>query len=391
MTLCGRLQILAGALLAAVASGALARPSAPPAPPAIRLIGINTIPQDASLDGTTIGGLSGIDYDPHTGDWYAISDDKSEHGVARFYRMRIDYDHDRPPVVTMLGATPLRNEQGETFPAPGTGREASDAESIRVVPGRDQLIWSSEGDARDGFGPAVRRMVGDGAPQGRLPLPGSLDFDPSGQQGPRPNLSIEGLSFTDRGRRLWLSLEAPLHQDGDLSRATTGAMVRFTQLAYPSGKLIRQLAYPVEPIGPYPPDRLADNGVSEILALDHKHLLVIERSGVQDEDGDFRFRSRAYCARTAGATNVSAFPSLRDRAYRPMQKTFAIDFSILGNKNIGNVEGVTLGPTLSNGNSSLVFITDNDFSPRRATQIVVLEISTDRHSRNVHNRICNFK
>lgn len=384
-----RPQILAGALLALVASGAVARPSTPPSPPGVRLIGIATIPQDASPDGTTIGGLSGIDYDPRTGDWYAISDDRSEHGAARFYRMRIDYDHDRPPVVTMLGATPLRNEQGKTFPAPGTGREASDAESIRVVPGSSELIWSSEGDARDGFGPAVRRMSGDGTTQGRLPLPASFDFDPSGRQGPRPNLSIEGLSFTDSGRRLWLSLEAPLHQDGDLSRATNGAVVRFTQLAYPSGKLIRQLAYPVDPIGPYTRGRLADNGVSEILALDRKHLLVIERSGVQDANGDFNFRSRVYCARTTGATDVSTFPSLRNQVYRPMRKTLAIDFSTFVNKNIGNVEGVTIGPTLSNGHASLVFIIDNDFSPRRRTQVVVVEAMFRRDRSSIPGALCD--
>ena len=133
---------------------------------------------------------------------------------------------------------------------------------------------------------------------------------------------------------------------------------------------------------------MADNGVSEILALDPRHLLVLERSGVQDTDGDFHFRSRVYCAHISGASNVAGLPSLQGQAYLPMRKTLPIDFSGFGERNIGNVEGMALGPVLSNGHASLVFVTDNDFSARRRTQVIAMEIIARPDPRAIARALC---
>jgi len=385
----GRRCLIAALVALGAASGA-GRAQNPPSDVGshVAVIGVATVERDAGPDGLPVGGLSGIDYDPASGDWYMISDDKSEFGPARMLRARVDFDNDRPLSVRLLSVIPLRREDGRTFPPQGTGTEASDAESVRVIPGGKGLIWSSEGDAKDGFGPAVRRAGLDGASLGKLSLPSSFAFDPLGKHGPRPNLSIEGLTFTNRGRKLWLSLEAPLQQDGDLARAATGAVVRFTQLAFPSGRLLRQVAYPVEPIGPFPSGRLADNGVSEILALDSRHLLVIERSGIENDEHDFGFRARVYCALLNHAQDVATLASLRDGKVQPVRKALAIDFSKVPGTRIDNVEGMTLGPRLSNGHGSLVFITDNDFSPRRKTQVIALEVMAPATPKAMAHALC---
>lgn len=39
-----------------------------------------------------------------------------------------------------------------------------------------------------------------------------------------------------------------------------------------------------------------------------------------------------------------------------------------------NIEGMTLGPTLSNAHPSLVFVSDNNFSKDEITQFLVFEI-----------------
>jgi hypothetical protein len=39
-----------------------------------------------------------------------------------------------------------------------------------------------------------------------------------------------------------------------------------------------------------------------------------------------------------------------------------------------NIEGVCLGPKLSNGNQSLIFISDNNFSSAQKTQVLLFEI-----------------
>jgi hypothetical protein len=44
------------------------------------------------FEGTTVGGLSGIDRDPRTGTWYMISDDRWRYDPARFYTGSVDID-----------------------------------------------------------------------------------------------------------------------------------------------------------------------------------------------------------------------------------------------------------------------------------------------------------
>ncbi len=344
------------------------------APTALRLIGVGEIARDGGPGGAPVGGVSGVDYDPRTRRWYLISDDRSEHTAARFWAADIDYDLGKAPVATRLEVLPLHLEDGRTFPEPGHGIEASDAESIRVDPRTGELVWSSEGDARDGFGPAVRRMTAEGAPVARFTLPAMFRFDPAARSGPRSNLSIEGLTFTNQGRVLWFSMEAPLIQDGPVASRDFGATVRFTALDRRSGALLHQYAYHLEPIGPAPPDRLADNGVSEILAIDAGHFLVIERSGVQQDDKEFRFRPRLYCASARHATAVGGLASLRDALVKPMAKRLVFDFTAIATPRIDNVEGVTWGPSLANGHRSLLFVTDNDFSTKRPpTQLIAFD------------------
>ncbi|MBA3897375.1 MAG: esterase-like activity of phytase family protein [Sphingomonadaceae bacterium] len=305
-----------------------------------------------------------------------ISDDRSEHGAARFWAADIAYGLGKPPVLTRMQVFSLHIEDGRTFPEPGHGREASDAESIRFDSGNGALVWSSEGDARDGFGPAVRRMTIAGAPIAKLTLPSVFRFDPAARGGPRSNLSIEGLTFTRHGHVLWLSLEAPLIRDGPIASRESGADVRFTAVDPRSGALLHQYAYHLEPIGPAPQDRLADNGVSEILAIDNSHFLVIERSGVQQNDKEFLFRPRLFCASTRAATPVGELASLHDAHVRPMPKRLVFDFTTVTAPRIDNVEGMTWGPDLANGHRSLLFVTDNDFSTKRPpTQLIAFDAS----------------
>lgn len=339
-----------------------------------QLIGMTSFPREGP-GGLAVGGLSGVDCDSQTGEYYLISDDRSEHGPARLWRAAIDYDVGRAPTARLIAPIPLQTRTGGFFPPPGTGVEASDGEAIRVAPDGQGLVWSSEGDRKDGFGPAVRLAARDGRWRRDVPLPPMFRYDPDEKSGPRPNLSIEGLSFD--GRYLWVGLEAPLFQDGPLAASAAGADVRLSRIDPRSGRLDRQYAYPVEPIGPVAAGRLADNGVSEILAIDARHILVVERSGLQQPDGDFRYHARLWCASTGSASDVGAFRSLHDRLYRPVRKRLVFDFSKAPAR-IDSVEGMSWGRPLANGHASLVFVTDNDFSPQRENQLIALDIGASR-------------
>ena len=39
-----------------------------------------------------------------------------------------------------------------------------------------------------------------------------------------------------------------------------------------------------------------------------------------------------------------------------------------------NIEGLTFGPKLSNGNRSLIFVSDNNFSAIQHTQVLLFEV-----------------
>ena len=72
-------------------------PLTPPAPqpaeaPWLRLIGSVELPTATEYGGTTVGGLSGIDYSPEQGEYLLISDDRGNDGPARVYTARIRYD-----------------------------------------------------------------------------------------------------------------------------------------------------------------------------------------------------------------------------------------------------------------------------------------------------------
>lgn len=282
----------------------------------------------------------------------------------------------------------IRPTQGGSFPSPGNGQEAVDPESLRRLPHRRALIWSSEGDARDGFGPAIRTMSLTGRPIRSFNLPPMFEYDRLQARGPRPNLSIEGLSVEPSGRNVWISLEAPLVEDGTIATRELGVPVRLSRLRFPELTLIEQFAYYVEPIGPAPEGRLADNGVSEILALDSQHILVLERSGLQQNDGDFTYHSRLFCADITMAQNIATQPSLANLAVPAARKHLVFDFDDIPSPVIDNVEGMTFGPTLPNGHQTIVFITDNDFSPRRQTQLITMEIVRPHEHANLVETLC---
>ncbi|MEY5038496.1 MAG: hypothetical protein RL472_1602 [Pseudomonadota bacterium] len=359
-----------------------------PASASLRLIGVTPVPQDAAGSNLPVGGLSGVDYDPASGTWFLISDDKSEHGPARYWQAAIRISASTPPKIFKLRTIPIRRTNGGYYPGPGSGEESLDSESLRTVPRSRSIIWTSEGDARDGFGPAIRTMSFSGRLSETLPLPRVFSIDRTQSKGPRANLSFEGLSFEPGGKHLWVSLEAPLIEDGPLVGRDSGAAIRLSRFTYPRFSLAAQFAYAVEPIGPAPQDRLADNGVSEIVALDSKHLLVLERSGIQQPDGDFAFRSRLFCADLTDAQNVADIGSLRDQTVRAATKRLVFDFGSVSSPRFDNVEGMTLGPRLSNGNRTIVFVTDNDFSPRRQTQLIAFEIIPDHKRTRLTETLC---
>lgn len=361
-------MLLGSALLALGLGAASQLPDPCPAPPPVaRLIGAHDLTATASGAARNLGGVSGIDRRGRR--WLLISDDRSERAPARLYEARIGFRHGAISTVRLFPQRPLLDQAGRPFPRPGLGREAVDAEAIRFDPKDGAIVWSSEGDAQDGFPPGVRRQgrIGDGSQP--LGLPAGLVETPD--QGPRPNLSFEGLSFSADGRSLWIGLEAPLKQDGSLASREAGALVRLSRLG-PRGELA-QVAYRTDPVMAAPTGLRSDNGVSEILALDAGRLLVLERSGVEVSPGRFTYNVRLYVADLRGATDVAPLGSLNGALLTPAAKSLVFDFHAAGQDR--NLEAMAWGPRLGRRARTLVLAEDNNFEGAQ-TRFVTLRLET---------------
>ncbi|GAA4987941.1 esterase-like activity of phytase family protein [Actinopolymorpha pittospori] len=354
-----------------------ARPSDPTSAEQVRVLGEQVIPKGLSFAGAPVGELSGIDYDQRGNQWYLLSDD-SEEGPARYYTARFYVTQSGVTPVQFTSAQDILRSDGSTFPPLATNDpEVADPEAIRLDPSDRTLYWSSEGKREvpaDGSAPAlvdpwVRQMTTTGRNLREFTQPSIFTMS-AAEQGPRRNAVFEGLTLTTDGKEIVTSMEGSLYQDGPLPTPTSPAVNRLTWYDKASGQPVRQVAYPLDPIpvAPIPPTAAADNGISEILAVDKDHYLVLERSFATGVGNSIRL----YEIDLRGANNILRDPSLADGAYRPVTKRLVADFADLGLSHIDNVEGMSWGPQLRAGERSLVFVSDDNLSSSQVTQVIAL-------------------
>lgn len=367
------------ALLRALGAGAAValagcRTSTPqpraPAQPGLRLLGETKLPHHLEVQGTTVGGLSGIDFDPLTGTWVALCDDRSVLQPARCYRLAIDLSA-QGLRVDVRDAVTLRQANGQPFPKRGMGGDVVDPEGIRLLPGGRGFLWCSEGDAKAGRSPTLREAHLDGSHVRDFEVPALLQPGRPGS-GPRANQAFEGLALAPDARTAWVAMEAALQQDGpEPGVGRPGGPCRFTSFDVASGRAVRQVAYLPDavPLPPAIPGGYTDNGVSEILMLDAHRMLVLERSYSLGTGNSLRL----YEIDTRAGSDTLAVAELAPGAYRAAPKRQVADFAQLGLSRLDNTEGMCWGPRLPGGRRSLVVVSDDNFSARQVTQFAAFD------------------
>nr|WP_232375427.1 esterase-like activity of phytase family protein [Mycolicibacterium baixiangningiae] len=362
-------RALCAMLLASTITGCA---TANPSPPGLLYVGQQQVPGGAELDGTVIGGLSGLSYDAQRDAYFIVSDDRSAKNPARFYEARIRLDGNGISSLDFIATHPWLDAGGRPFapldPAARPPVVPPDAEGIAVDPGRHRLYWSSEGERMtdDPNGPVlqdpfVRIADFEGRYLGEFALPPALRMS-AGDSGPRRNEGLEGLTVTPSGRWVWAAMEGPLYQDGPLPSDTEGALTRITRFDPDTGAATAQYAYPLDAVSAGPG---GDNGVSALVALEDATFVVVERGFAG------RNSVRLYRAEVADADNLLDLPALADHQVRPMPKTLLADLTMTpGLTRLDNIEGITLGPTLPDGRRAVVLISDDNFSPTQVTQVL---------------------
>lgn len=346
----------------------------------LRFLGKYDLPHHPTFKETIIGGLSGIDYDKQNDVYYLICDDRSGINDARFYTAKIYSSLKGIDSVKFIKTDKLLQKNGTPYPSSKINVSlATDPEALRFNPVSKEIVWASEGERIVSekeialANPAITITTLEGAHVGAYTLPENLMMQQE-ERGPRQNGTLEGLTFEKSYTSLLAALEEPLFEDGVRADVEeTNSWVRFYRFDVATRKNVAQYAYRLERIAvkPQPTNGFKVNGVSDILSVGEDRVLAIERSY---STGRSSCTIKVFLADLSGAKDYKKVKSLTKKTPKfPITKKLLYNMDDLG-MYIDNVEGVTLGPELSNGNKSLIFISDNNFLPTQKTQFLLFEI-----------------
>jgi hypothetical protein len=362
------------------------------APFSLDYIGQNIVPTGTLFGGTTVGGLSGIDYDSVSGRYLAISDDRSSSSLnpARYYELSLNlalFNKNAAP-----GAAGVTFNSVTTILTPGGGTFAAnkvDPESMRLRNG--SLFWTNEGQrsAVEFQNPTVREMNLNGSYVRYFAVPGY--YNPSGSnsslevgdKGIRNNLAFESLSFSNDGNTLDTATENSLAQDDALpATILNGSKSRVLAFDVNSGNAVGEYVYTTDAVidTPNPITNFATNGLVELLNIPglSDTFIAIERSfsaGIPGTGNNIRL----YLTSLSNASNLLGVDDLDSApTYTSMSKELLLDLSTLTNSDgsplaLDNIEAITWGETF-NGNPTLILASDNNFSSTQFSQFLAFEV-----------------
>lgn len=328
------------------------------------------------VSGLRVGSLSALAYDPSARRWVAGPDEITNQRLVWF-----DIALGPRLVVRPRAITRLATGRG----VPAEALTALDIEGLVRFPDGSFAI-SHEGHIdRQGVARQPRLFTVDatGAITAVVTPRARFAIDPADRShGVRHNLGFEGLTSTPDGR-LVAATEQPLAQDGPLTSATEGGVVRFAEFVRASGTWTtgREWAYRLDATPPAPgydrPCEDGQNGLSGLTALTATTFLVIERACLLGAPGTIAFNPvRIYQVSLDGADDVSAFDSLAGRTPALATKRLVVDLMDwiprlpAELQTLANFEGIALGPRDRQGRPTVMIVSDDNFRQTQTTAFV---------------------
>ena len=339
----------------------------------VEFIGSATLPTGLTFQKTELGGLSGITYDAKNNLYYAISDDRSRKAPARFYTLKIDLSQGKltEKGVQPVGVTTLLDAKGKSF-----ANRTIDAEGI-ALRNNGSIYVSSEGDVGQSIKPFIKEFsLTSGKELNSLSIPNKFLPSSDGKRGIRNNLAFESLTITPNQQNLFTASENALVQDGTEAKPKISTSCRILQYNLLTKQPEKEFLYQTEPIRPVLNiSRLFASGLPDLLALsDHGDFLSIERSLT-----GLGFSIKIYQVSLEGVTNISNIDSLLktdSQAIKPVKKKLLFDLRKL-KVLLDNIEGLTFGPNLPQGDRSLILVSDNNFQTIQKTQILAFRLKVE--------------
>ena len=334
----------------------------------VRFLHDYNIPDSLEVGGTLVGGLSGIDY--HEGVYYMVSDQPSN---PRIYVADISISEEKIDTIAISQVISL-DKKDEALK-----NEHLDLESILFDAATNSFLLTSEGNINNEKDPMVFRVSEEGKYLDSFEVPENLLA--TSIRKPRNNGTFEGLAASHDGKGVWVAMELPLETDGPKPKLyPTKSPVRITYFDKTSGKATKQFPYRLERIAKIPWLYFAVNGVTDLLEYAPNKFLILER-GFSAGHGMKGNTVRIFDVDATLATNTLDINNLRVSFNNPAKKTLLYDFKwardYLSQEIIDNIEGITFGPTLPNGNQSLILVSDNNFNSmgQQLNQVILLEFT----------------
>ncbi len=317
---------------------------------------------------TEVGGLSGLEYIPLLDSYVALSDDHAPNRKVRVYELSIDLSNgalDDGDVVFTHVTTLLNPDE---LPFAG---ERVDPEAIRFAPASLTLYWASEGNANNLVAPSLREMTLSGRFVRELSAPPLFGPTADGTAGVRHNLAFESLSLSWDGKKLFTATENALRQDGPSASGDDSSPSRIVEFDIATGLAERQFIYVTDPVTPpaAPANRFNTNGLVAMLAVSDTRFLMVERS--LSLAG---FVIKLYLGNIANATDVSGLDRIEGQDIQVVEKQLLLDLTGL-EITLDNIEGMTFGPDLPNGERSLILVSDNNFNEIQVTQFLAFSVA----------------
>jgi hypothetical protein len=339
----------------------------------IEFIGQATLPTGLIFQKTEIGGLSGITYDAKNNLYYAISDDRGQKASPRFYTFTIDLSKGKLTNndVIPVGVTNLLNTSNQPFP-PNT----TDTEGIAIT-NQDTIFVSSEGDVDKLINPFIKEFaLASGKTISTLPIPDKFLPDSQKQKGIRNNLAFESLTITPNQKFLFTATENALIQDGPAAKSGVGTSSRILEYNLLTKQPEREFLYQTEPVTPlFNPTGKFASGLPDLLALNNQgNFLSIERSFT-----GLGFTVFVFEISLENATDIHNFDSIAKidpDKIKLVEKKLLLDLRTL-DVSLDNIEGLTLGAKLPDGQPSLILISDNNFNGLQQTQILAFKLKIE--------------
>jgi hypothetical protein len=346
-----------------------------------------------------LGFFSDIHYDALRNEWWALSDRGPGGGTldyeVRVHRFTLDVNKHTGAISNFqVRKTFIFRKGAQAFnglaPAlKGPLGVAFDPEGVVVQPLLGTLIVSDE------YGPSVYEFTSWGqfvraykTPPGLLPrdaATGDVNYadDTGNNAGKRTNRGFEGLAISPSGRYVYAMLQSAMLDEG----GGNGAVNRIVKFDYLTGRAVAQYAYRME-------GSSQGRGISALLALNDRELLVLERNnrglGVEAELSPPN--KKVFRINLKGATDVSGIDlDAPGAVFTAVTKesTPWLDLALpetqahpslaaLNGISPEKWEGLAIGPKLADGSYLVLAGTDNDYS---VTQNLATSVQFDRYFR----------